>query len=117
VEVPLLAGYHLGFGRFGLLMQGGMSVDLLFNSSGRYPFEGDRTGAGFPDDAFRTVNYSWSLRPLATYHVNEHLSVSAGPLWKAQLGEVAQKGPLDGGRVSSSGVSFGLSWRLERATF
>ena len=117
VEVPLLAGIELGFGRFGLMMQGGMSVDLLFNTSGRYPLEEDRTNAGFPDDAFRTANFSWLLRPQATYHFSEHLSVSAGPLWKSQLGEVAKEGPLSGARVSSSGVSIGITWRLERSTF
>lgn len=117
VEVPLLASYGLSYGRFGLVMQGGMSIDLLFNSNGRYPLEDDRVGAGFPDDAFRTANYSWLLRPQATYHFSEHLSVCAGPLLKAQLGEVAQAGPLDGARVSSSGVSIGITWRLERSTF
>lgn len=117
VEVPLLAGYGLGLGRFGLLLQGGMSVDLLFNSTGRYSVEVDRTSAGFPDDAFSTLNVSWLLRPQVSYQCSEHLGVSMGPLWKAQLGEVAKEGPLEGARVSSTGLSIGLTWRLERTTF
>ena len=117
LEVPLLASVALRKGRFGLLMQGGMSVDLLFNSSGRYPVEGIGTSAGFSDGAFRAVNYSWLLRPQATYQVDEHLSITAGPLWKAQLGEVAKEGALNGAHMSSSGVSVGITWRLERSTF
>ena len=117
VEVPLLASVAWRRGRFGLSMQGGMSVDLLFNSSGSYPLEQIRTSAGFPDDVFRAVNCSWLLRPQATYHVDDHLSICAGPLWKAQLGEVAKEGALDGARISSSGVSVGITWRLERSTY
>lgn len=117
VEIPLLGSYKLLRGRFGVVLQGGLTADLLFNSSGRYPVEQDRRSVGFPEDAFRTANYSWLLRPQATYNLNEHLTISAGPLWKAQLGEVAQTGPLDGARISSSGISIGLSWRLERTTF
>jgi|GEM_PF-1317169 len=117
VEVPLLASYELGNRRFRVLMQGGLSMDLLFNSSGSYPVSEARLGAGFPDDAFRTVNCSWLLRPQATYQLDEHLSVSAGPLWKAQLGNVAKEGALDGARVTSSGISFGITWRLDRSTY
>jgi len=117
VEVPLLASYKFGRGRFGVLLQGGLSVDLLFNANGRYPVAADLAGAGFPDQAFNTANYSWILRPQATYHVDERLSLTAGPLWKAQLGHVANEGPLDGANISSSGASFGITWRLERSTF
>lgn len=117
VEIPLLGSYKLLRGRFGVVLQGGLTADLLFNSSGRYPVEEDRRSVGFPEDAFRTANYSWLLRPQATYNLDEHLTISAGPLWKAQLGEVAQQGPLDGAHFSSSGISIGLSWRLERTTF
>lgn len=117
VEIPLLGSFKLLRGRFGVVLQGGFTADLLFNSSGRYPVEEDRRSVGFPEGAFRTANYSWLLRPQATYDLDEHLTISAGPLWKAQLGEVAQTGPLDGARISSSGISIGLSWRLERTTF
>lgn len=117
VEVPLLAGYGIGYGRFGLLMQGGFSVDLLFNSSGRYALGDAGAGAGFPDDAFRRANCSWLLRPQATYQLGEHLTVGAGPLWKAQFGKVANAGALDAARIGASGISFGLSWRLDRSTF
>ncbi len=117
VEVPMLASYELGMGRFGLMLQGGVSVDLLFNSKGKYPVDNDRVGAGFPDDAFRTLNLSWLLRPQATYQCDERLSVSAGPLWKAQLGAVAKEGSLDGARVTSAGLSIGITWRLEHTTF
>lgn len=116
VEVPLLATVQQGWGRFGASVQGGPSVDLLFNASGRYPL-GDRSVTVFPESAFRTVNFSWSLRPQAIYRVNEHLSVSAGPLWKAQIGEVAKEGPLDGAKISSTGLTIGITWRLERSTF
>jgi hypothetical protein len=117
VEIPLLASVRSSKGRFGLLLQGGLSFDLLFNAKGRYPVEEDHTTVGFPDDAFQTVNLSCLLRPQAAYAVNEYLSVSAGPLWKAQLGGMAMKGPLDGARMSSAGFTFGISWRLERSTF
>ncbi len=117
VEVPLLAGVVVGFKRFGVLVQGGMSLDFLFDSGGRYPTEGARSGSGFPDDAFNTVNYSWMLRPQATYRLNERLSLSAGPMWKAQLGSVAQNGLLKDARASSAGISAGLTWRLDRSTF
>lgn len=116
VELPLLAIVQQGWGRFGASVQGGLSVDLLFNASGRYPL-GDRSVTVFPESAFRTANFSWSLRPQAIYRVNEHLSVSAGPLWKAQIGEVAKEGPLDGAKISSAGLSIGVTWRLERSTF
>ncbi|MBL7944981.1 MAG: hypothetical protein JNN32_02885 [Flavobacteriales bacterium] len=117
VEIPLLGSYKLMRGRFGVLLQGGLTADLLFSSTGRYPAEEDRRSVGFPEDSFRTTNYSWLMRPQAVYNLDEHLSISAGPLWKAQLGEVAQEGPLDGARISSTGITIGLSWRLERATF
>lgn len=117
VEVPLLASVQLNRGRFGVAMQGGLSMDLLFNSRGRYQVGGDLSGAALPDDAFRTVNCSWSLRPQAIYHVSEHLSVNAGPLWKGQLSEVANTGPLEGARMNSSGIAIGITWRLERSTF
>lgn len=73
--------------------------------------------AGSPDDAFNTVNYSWMLRPQATYRLNERLSLSAGPMWKAQLGSVAQNGLLKDARASSAGISAGLTWRLDRSAF
>jgi hypothetical protein len=117
VEVPVLASLKVGRGRFGLLAQGGISVDLLFNSNGRYPVTADRTSAGFPEEAFSAANISWLLRPQALYHVDERLSVGVGPLWKAQLSPVANDGALDGARILSSGVSFGLTWRLERTTY
>lgn len=117
VEIPVLASLKVGRGRFGLLAQGGISVDLLFNSNGRYPVTADRTSAGFPEEAFSAANVSWLLRPQALYHVDERLSVGVGPLWKAQLSPVATDGPLDGARILSSGVSFGLTWRLERTTY
>ncbi|MBL7983453.1 MAG: hypothetical protein JNM91_00575, partial [Flavobacteriales bacterium] len=44
VEVPLLAGVEVGFKRFGALVHGGMSLDFLFDSGGRYPMEGARSG-------------------------------------------------------------------------
>lgn len=117
VEVPLLGSFQLSRGRFGLALQGGVSVDLLFNSRGRYRVEGDRNGSAFPDDAFRTANLSLLLRPQVNYHVNEHLSVNGGPLWKTQLGDVAKAGPLEGARVSSTGVAIGITWRLDHSTF
>jgi hypothetical protein len=117
VEVPLLASVRLCRGRFGVMVQGGVSMDLLFNASGHYPTDEDRSGTAFPDDAFRTANYAWSLRPQATYQLTERLGVNAGPLWKAQMGEVAKKGPLEGTKVSSSGISIGISWRLDHSTF
>ena len=117
VEIPVLASLKVGRGRFGILAQGGISVDLLFNSNGRYPVTADRTSAGFPEEAFSAANLSWLLRPMALYHVDERLSVGLGPLWKAQLSPVANDGPLDGARILSSGVSFGLTWRLERTTY
>ncbi|MBL7953019.1 MAG: PorT family protein [Flavobacteriales bacterium] len=117
VEVPVLAGYRFSQGRLGFLVQGGVSVDLLFNARGQYRIEGDRAGSAFPDDAFHTTNLSLQLRPQASYQVNEYLSVNAGPLWKAQMSGVAKEGPLDGARMSSSGVSLGLSWQLERTTY
>lgn len=117
VELPLLASVRLGRGRFGALVQGGLSVDLLFNSSGRYPVGEDRSSTGFPDGAFRTANCSWSFRPQAVFHVTEYLSVNAGPLWKAQFGKVAEVGPLDHAKISSSGLTIGITWRLDRATF
>ncbi len=116
VELPLLAIVQQGWGRFGASIQGGLSVDLLFNASGRYPL-GDRAANVFPEGAFRTANCSWSLRPQAIYRLNEHLSVNAGPLWKAQIGEVAKEGALDGAKVSSAGLAIGVTWRLERSTF
>lgn len=117
VEVPVLASVRLGRGRFGVLVQGGLSMDLLFNARGRYPAGEDQAGTAFPDEAFRTANYSWSLCPRATYQVSERLSVNAGPLWKSQIAEVAKTGPLDGTTIHSSGISVGISWRLEHATF
>jgi len=117
VEVPLLAGVEVGFKRFGVLVQGGMSLDFLFDSGGRYPTDDARTSAGFPDDAFNTLNYSWMLRPQASYRLNERLSLSAGPLWKVQLGSVAQNGLLKDARASGAGISAGLTWRLDRSTF
>lgn len=117
VEIPVLASLKVGRGRFGLLAQGGVSLDLLFNSNGQYPVTTDRTSAGFPEEAFIAANISWLLRPQALYQIDERLSVGVGPLWKAQLGRVASNGPLDGAHIASSGVSFGLTWRLERTTF
>lgn len=117
VEVPLLAGVEVGFKRFGALLHGGMSLDFLFDSGGRYPMEGARSGSGFPDDAFNTLSYSWILRPQVAYRLNERLSLSAGPLWKAQLGSVAQTGLLKDARSSSAGFTAGLTWRLDRSTF
>lgn len=117
VEVPLLASYQLSRRRFAVALQGGLSMDLLFNSRGRYRVEGNGSGAAFPDDAFRTVNWSWLLRPQVTYHVADRLSVNAGPLWKAQISEVANAGPLAGAHVSSSGMTIGITWRLDRSTF
>lgn len=117
VEIPVLASLKVGRGRFGLLAQGGISLDLLFNSNGRYPVTTDRTSAGFPEEAFSAANISWLLRPQALYQINERLSVGVGPLWKAQLGRVASNGPLDGAHIASTGVSVGLTWRLERTTY
>lgn len=117
VEVPVSASYQVSRGRFGFAIQGGLSVDLLFNSRGRYPVEGDRSGTAFPDDAFHTANLSWCLRPQLSYHVNEHLSVNAGPLWKAQLSDVAKSGPLEDARISSSGIAIGITWSLDHTTF
>lgn len=117
VEVPVLASYQVSRGRLGLAMQGGIGVDLLFNSRGRYRVEGDAVGSAFPDEAFRTANLSVLLRPQVNYHVNEHLSVNAGPLWKFQLGEVAKVGPLEEARINSTGIAIGITWRLDHATF
>jgi len=117
VELPLLASLKFGRGRFGLLAQGGISLDLLFNSNGRYPVTGDRTSAGFPEEAFQAMNVSWSLRPQALYHVDERLSVGVGPIWKAQLGSMANDGPLEGAHITASGLSFGVTWRLDGTTY
>lgn len=117
VEVPVLAGVELGFKRFGLLVQGGMSLDFLFDQGGRYPIDDARTGSGFPDDAFTTMNYSWMLRPQVAYCLDERISLSAGPVWKAQLGSVADQGLLKDARATATGISVGLTWRLDRSTF
>jgi len=117
VELPVLAGVELGCGRFGLLVQGGLSVDFLFNTNGEYALPDQRLGAGFPDDAFSTVNFSWLIRPQALYRVTERLSASAGPIWKTQLENVAERGGLEGARAASTGISIGLTWRLDRSTF
>jgi hypothetical protein len=117
VEIPVLASLKVGRGRFGLLAQGGISLDLLFNSNGRYPVTIDRTSAGFPEEVFSAANISWLLRPQALYQIDERLSVCVGPLWKAQLGRVASDGPLNGAHIASTGVSVGLTWRLERTTY
>ena len=117
VELPLLASLKFGRGRFGLLAQGGISLDLLFNSTGQYPVTGDRTSAGFPEEAFQAMNVSWSLRPQALYHADERFSVAVGPLWKAQLGSVANNGPLEGAHITASGLSFGVNWRLDGSTY
>ncbi len=117
VEVPVLAGIELGFRRFGVLVQGGMSLDFLFDSGGRYPTDDARPGSGFPDDAFTTLNYSWMIRPQVSYQVNEHLSLSAGPVWKTQLSNVAEKGSLKDARAFNTGISAGFTWHLDRSTF
>lgn len=117
VELPLLASYKLGRGRFGIQVQGGISIDLLFNANGRYQPADNVLGAGFPEEAFQTTNFSLLFRPQAMYQMNERLSLMAGPLWKTQLGSVANDGPLDGAHIVSSGISFGLTWRLERTTY
>lgn len=117
VEVPLLVGYELGMGRVGMLVQGGVSLDFLFNAAGSYPSATSSMGSGIPDEAFSTLNYSCLLRPQVTYNVTELLSVNAGPMWKQQLTGVANEGPLDGARARSFGVSFGVRWHLTRTTF
>ncbi|HEY0976116.1 MAG TPA: hypothetical protein VGE21_01490 [Flavobacteriales bacterium] len=117
VELPLMAGTEVGHHRFGLLLQAGIGIDLLFNTGGRYPLPDQRLGAGFPDDAFSTLNFSWVLRPQVVYRVNDRVSMSAGPLWKAQLRNVAGDGPLQGAHASSTGLGIGLTWRLDRSTF
>ncbi len=117
VEVPLLAGYEVGFGRLGVMMQGGVSCNFYFNGTGRYGARPEQGGSLIADEHFRTVNFALLLRPLCTYRITEQLGIAAGPVWSRQLSGIALDGPLTGARAQSFGASVGITWRLERSTF
>ena len=117
MQVPLLAGYELGFGRLGLLVQGGLSCDFFFGASGRYGSSHERSPATIEDAAFRSVNVSMVVRPQMIYRATDRIGLVAGLVWSEQLSGLALEGALDGARMRSVGASFGLVWRLERATY
>lgn len=117
MQVPVLAGYERSLGRWGVLAQAGITCDLFFQSSGRYGALAEHTPRTIDDGSFRTVNMQVLVRPQLLYRVNEQLGLVTGPVWSQHLATLATTGPLAGARATSTGVAFGLTWRLARSTY
>lgn len=117
LEVPVLAGYGITAGRFGMGLQAGMSFGWLFNASGDYLPETSPTITAVPDEAFRTSNYTILLRPQFSYQANELVRITTGPMWRHQISEVATSGPLADVPLNSLGISLGVVWKIRRTSY
>jgi len=114
ITIPILAGYHLKKGNFGLSLKSGISANLLnarkfevtVNSlHPRMQMRRSRVGRRF--DEVNSTNVDFSVYPGIQYFLGERINLALEPRFRINLSSVSELKDY-----KSSGYSFGTDFSL-----
>ncbi len=123
LEIPVLAGYDWAYKRWGLNLQGGLSMGVLLNTSGQYLsssnivvpqnitytiFDLKKNQATFKKSVFNLI-----VNPQLNYFINNNTNFFISPVYRRNLQPITATDSEIKQKYNSFGINFGLRTRVK----
>lgn len=113
LELPLMIGYQLKFGKAAVSPFAGITVGYLITSNGMYI---NKTMTGIEEisggNLINTISFNYQLQLQLSYTINNNLMLVITPHYRNNMLSVSSKSSGISTKYSAFGTSFGLSYKL-----